>query len=366
MEKKKKNIIYQKDLQYIYSQLEHTEKEKLKNSSILITGCAGFLGFYIMSFFSKFSEHLNIRKVIGIDNFKLGKPKWISDLSNNNPKIELYNFDITRFSLFDAEKIKDVDYIIHMASIASPTYYRKYPLETIDANVLGLRALLEFYKNKDINGFLFFSSSEVYGDPFSNFIPTSEEYRGNVSMIGPRACYDEAKRFGETLCYLYAEKYDMPISIVRPFNNYGPGMRLNDKRVPADFAKAIVENNPLILYSDGKPTRTFCYVTDAITGYLQALLYEPFDYFNIGIDTPEISIKELAQIYKEAGADIFNYSQAIQFRVSEEKCYLTDNPLRRCPNISKARKLLNYSPSISVVEGVSRFLTFLKEGGDIH
>lgn len=361
-----KHNIYQSDLQYIFNKLDQTEIEKLKDSSILITGCAGFLGYYFMSFLSDYSAQLGIKKIIGIDNFKLGKPKWIKDLSNLNPKIELYTFDITEFSLFDTNKIDDVDFIIHMASIASPTFYRKYPLETLDANVLGLRALLDFYKDKNIKGFLFFSSSEVYGDPFPDYIPTSEEYRGNVAMIGPRACYDEAKRFGETLCYLYAEKFGMPISIVRPFNNYGPGMRLNDKRVPADFAKAVIENKKLIMHSDGNPTRTFCYVTDAITGYLKALLYEPFDYFNIGIDTPEISIKELAQIYKDAGSANFGFNQSIEFKESEEKSYLTHNPLRRCPDISKARKFLNYSPAISIVEGVDRFLTFLKEEGEIH
>lgn len=366
MQKARNGTIYFTDLQYIFSNLRQSEKEKFKDSSILITGCGGFLGYYIMSFLSDYSDELGIRKIIGIDNFKLGKPKWITDLSKLNDKIELYPFDISQFSLFDTEKINNVDFIIHMASIASPTFYRKYPLETVDANVLGLRALLDFYKERDIKGFLFFSSSEVYGDPFPNYIPTSEDYRGNVAMIGPRACYDEAKRFGETLCYLYAEKFHMPISIVRPFNNYGPGMRLNDKRVPADFAKAIVENKKLIMYSDGKPTRTFCYVTDAITGYLKALLYEPFDYFNIGIDNPEISIKELARIYKDAGSAIYDFNPSIEFRESEEQSYLTHNPLRRCPDISKAGKLLNYSPSISVVEGVYRFLTFLKEGGEIH
>ncbi|MDF2903340.1 MAG: Nucleoside-diphosphate-sugar epimerase [Bacillus sp. (in: firmicutes)] len=366
MEILKNNTIYQSDLQYVYNNLEQYEINKLKDSSILITGCAGFLGYYFMSFLSEHAVRLGIKRIIGIDNFKLGKPKWITDLSDLNPKVELYTFDITQFSLFDTEKINDVDFIIHMASIASPTFYRKYPLETVDANVLGLRALLDFYKDKNIKGFLFFSSSEVYGDPFPDFIPTSEEYRGNVAMIGPRACYDEAKRFGETLCYLYAEKFGVPISIVRPFNNYGPGMRLNDKRVPADFAKAIIENKKLIMHSDGKPTRTFCYVTDAITGYIKALLYEPFDYFNIGIDQPEISISELAKIYKDTGSAIFDFNQSIEFRESEEKSYLTDNPMRRCPDISKARKLLNYSPSISIAEGVQRFLTFLKEEGEIH
>lgn len=366
MEKAKKHTIYHTDLQCIFDHLEQPEKDKLKDSTILITGCAGFLGYYFMSFLSEYSDRLGIKKIIGIDNFKLGKPEWITGLSKSNHKIELYTFDITQFSLFENEKIKDIDFIIHMASIASPTYYRKYPLETIDANVLGLRALLDFYKNKDIKGCLFFSSSEVYGDPFPDYIPTNEDYRGNVAMIGPRACYDEAKRFGETLCYVYAENFNMPISIVRPFNNYGPGMRLNDKRVPADFAKAIVENKKLIMYSDGKPTRTFCYVTDAITGYLKALLYEPFDYFNIGIDKPEISIKELAEIYKDIGSTMYDFNQSIEFRESDEQSYLTHNPSRRCPDISKARKLLNYSPSISIVEGVHRFLTFLKEGGEIH
>jgi UDP-glucuronate decarboxylase len=358
--------IYQSDLEYILNQLEQSEKSKLKDSSVLITGCAGFLGYYFMSFLSDYSDDLGIKRVIGIDNFKLGKPKWITELSESNPKIELYTFDITQFSLFETEKINDVDYIIHMASIASPTFYRKYPLETLDANVIGLRALLDFYNEKNIKGFLFFSSSEIYGDPFPEYIPTSEEYRGNVSMIGPRACYDEAKRFGETICYLYAEKFNMPISIVRPFNNYGPGMRLNDKRVPADFAKAIVENKKLIMHSDGTPTRTFCYVADAVTGYLKALLYEPFDYFNIGIDKPEISIKELAKIYKDAGSAIYGFNQSIEFQESEEQSYLTHNPLRRCPDISKARELLKYSPSISIDQGVPRFLTFLKERGEIH
>lgn len=366
MDKNERHTIYQTDLQYIFESLTKSEKKKLKDSSILITGCAGFLGYYLLSFLSQYSDELGVKKIIGIDNFKLGKSQWITDINKSNPKIEVYTIDITEFSLFDTTKIADVDFIIHMASIASPTYYRKFPLETVDANVWGLRALLDFYKDKDIKGLLFFSSSEIYGDPSPGYIPTSEDYRGNVAMIGPRACYDEAKRFGETLCYLYAEKFNMPISIVRPFNNYGPGMRLNDKRVPADLAKAVMENQKIILHSDGNPTRTFCYVTDAITGYLKALLYEPFEYFNIGIDKPEISIKELARIYKDAGSAIFNFNQSIEFKESEEKSYLTHNPLRRCPDISKARKLLNYSPSISVVEGVHRFLIFLKERGDIH
>ncbi|PLS16197.1 epimerase [Bacillus sp. M6-12] len=358
--------VYQQDLEHIFNNLSDSEKSKFKQTSILVTGCAGFLGYYFMSFLAEYAEQLEIRKITAIDNFKLGKPKWLTDLGKNSEKLDLFTFDITEFDRFDTKKISDADFIIHMASIASPAYYRKHPFETVDANVSGLRALLDYYKNRDIKGFLFFSSSEVYGDPFPEYIPTSEEYRGNVATIGPRACYDEAKRFGETLCYLYAEAYRMPISIVRPFNNYGPGMRLNDKRVPADFAKAVVENKDIVMYSDGSPTRTFCYVADAISGYLKALLYEPFDYFNIGIEEREISIRELSEIYKQAGSAIFNFNKSIEFKAPAEQSYLTHNPQRRCPDVSKARKLLNYSPSISIDEGVYRFLTFLKERGEIH
>ena len=124
-----------------------------------------------------------------------------------------------------------------MASIASPMFYRKYPIETLDANIWGLRRLLDYYMEKEMKGFLFYSSSELYGDPAPEAVPTSEDYNGNVCATGPRACYDESKRFGETMCMLFAQQYGMPIGVVRPFNNYGPGMKINDKRVPADFAK---------------------------------------------------------------------------------------------------------------------------------
>ena len=153
----------------------------------------------------------------------------------------------------------------------------------------------------------------------------------------------------------------MPIGVVRPFNNYGPGMKINDKRVPADFAKAIYENNNISILSDGSPTRTFCYISDAIIGYLKILLYGKYDFFNIGIDFPEISIKELADIYVEEGKKIFNYTGEVLYEISEDKDYLTNNPERRCPDISKARNVLNYNPSIEVREGVGRFLQFIKE-----
>lgn len=355
------NIIIKEDLEYIFCNLEN--KEKFRDSTILITGCAGFLGFYFMGFFSTYAERLGINKIIGLDNFMIHKPKWIEQVQKiHTNKVEIEKFDIIKDDIRNIESACEATFIIHLASIASPTFYRQYPLETLDANIWGLRNLLEFYKDKQINGVLFFSSSEIYGDPIKSEIPTNEEYRGNVSCIGPRACYDESKRFGETMCYLFANKYNMPIGIARPFNNYGPGMNINDKRVPADFAKAILENKDIEIFSDGTPKRTFCYISDAICGYLKILLYGKFDYFNIGIEKPEISISELAQLYKKIGNDLFDYKSDIKLSKSSDKDYLTHNPNRRCPDITKARKLLNYNPKINVENGIYRFLCFLRDG----
>lgn len=356
-------MIRNEDLEYIFENLSESEKDKFKDSTILITGCGGFLGYYFMHFFEKYAEELSIKKVIGLDNFMLGKSEWIDRLSKNNI-FDIEKFDIITDDISKILKAEEADLIVHMASIASPTFYRQHPIETLDANIWGLRALFDFYVDKNIKGFLFFSSSEIYGDPNAENIPTSEDYNGNVSCTGPRACYDESKRFGETMCRLFSEKHDMPIGVVRPFNNYGPGMKINDKRVPADFAKSIYENEDIVILSDGSPTRTFCYISDAITGYLKILLHGKYDYFNIGMDFPEISIKELADIYVTAGKEVFNYEGKVVYNISEDKDYLTNNPERRCPNIDKARNILNYKPSIQVNEGVKRFLTFIKENDE--
>lgn len=356
------NRIIAQDLNEIFSSLTQNQKEFFKNSNILITGCAGFLGFYLLHFFMCFSKELGIKRVIGLDNFMLRTPKWLQDLQNKYPQIlEISKFDIIKDKITDLKSAQNINIIVHMASIASPVFYRQYPIETLDANIWGLRNLLDFYSNKSIKGFLFFSSSEIYGDPAPQYIPTPENYRGNVACIGPRACYDESKRFGETICYLFAQKHSLPITIVRPFNNYGPGMNLEDKRVPADFAQAILKNEDITILSDGNPTRTFCYISDAISGYLKALSYGKFDVFNIGIDRFEISIKQLAFIYQNAGEKIWNYTKKVILSTPKEKEYLIDNPNRRAPDIDKAKNFLAYDPKVFVEEGIERFLMFLYE-----
>ncbi len=352
-------MIKEEDFEYMYNSFTDEEKQKFNDSTILITGCAGFIGYYMMCFLDAYSEKLGIKKIIGLDNFMLGKPEWMKKLEKKE-LFQIEKFDIITDNIQTVPNSEKVNLIIHMASVASPIFYRKYPIETIDANVEGLRSLLDYYLEKNIKGFLFFSTSEIYGNPDDAHVPTTEDYNGNVSCTGPRACYDESKRFGETICRLYAEKYNYPVSVVRPFNNYGPGLRLDDQRVSADFEKSVYLNEDIIILSDGAPTRTFCYIADAVVGYLKILLYGKYDFFNIGIESPELTIAELAELYKEVGEKIMDYNGEIRYEVSEDKEYLTDNPKRRCPNIDKAREILNYNPTIEIREGIERTLLFLK------
>ncbi|MFN3665856.1 MAG: NAD-dependent epimerase/dehydratase family protein [Sediminibacterium sp.] len=355
------NKILSGDLEYMFENLT-SENDRLKEAEILITGCAGFLGYYFLEYFTRYAEEIGIKRITAVDTFILGRPEWINQLEEKYADIlKVSQFDISSGKLSDVVSISNLNFVIHAASIASPTFYRKFPLVTIDANIWGLRNILDSAKeSQDLKGILFFSSSEIYGDPEVDKIPTSEEYRGNVSCVGPRACYDESKRFGETLCYVYSQQYKIPITIARPFNNFGPGMNINDKRLPADLANCVINNIDIVLFSDGKPTRTFCYISDAVIGYIKCLVYGKFDYFNIGMDNPEISVQDVCKIYQFHGHDLFGYNGKVVNQLSDDINYLSDNPNRRCPDISKARKLLNYAPKIHVETGVRRYLEFLR------
>jgi UDP-glucuronate decarboxylase len=354
------NPVMMEDLDRIRAALRGGER--LDGATILVTGCAGFLGYYLMQLFVGSAAALGIRRVIGLDSFLLDRPAWLTALAQAHPGVlDLQTFDIATDRIESVAGARDARYVIHMASIASPSFYRQFPLETIDANVWGLRRLLDFYRDSAaLRGFLFFSSSEIYGDPDPANIPTAETYRGNVASIGPRACYDEAKRFGETLCHVFAKKYGVPVTIARPFNNYGPGMRLGDRRLPADFAACVVSGRDIVIHSDGAPTRTFCYISDAISGYLACLLHGRFDVFNIGIERPELAVRDFASLFRDSGAALFGYTGKVRFEPSADADYLTDNPNRRCPVIRHARQTLGYDPVVLVQEGVHRTLAFLR------
>ncbi len=352
------NPVVAEDMRYLHDRVP--EAAQLDGATILVTGAAGFLGYYISHFLCHLMEKgVRPKAVVLLDKFVRGRPTWIDQLATAYPNVTVHSFDIATDRLESVRGAHAVDYVLHMASIASPTFYRKYPLVTLDANIWGLRNLLDAYRDTRLKGLLFFSSSEIYGDPAPEAVPTNEEYRGNVSCVGPRACYDEAKRFGETLCWVFANTFGTPVRVVRPFNNYGPGMALTDRRAPADFAQCVLIGQDIVIHSSGTPTRTFCYVADAVAGYFKALLHHQFEAFNIGIERPEISVRQLAENFRQAGEKLTGYKGKVIFQPATEKDYLTHNPERRCPDIARARTKLNYQPSIQVEEGVERFLKFL-------
>ncbi len=359
--------VVQADLEYMCDKLA-TEFPQLDGKRLLITGGAGFLGYYLV----QAALHWNKTRaaapvqVLVYDNFMRGVPAWLDALRDDD------NLVVKKYDVIEPlpEDLGDVDWIIHAASIASPIYYRKFPIETMDANVNGLRHLLDYthrqaQAGKPLGGFLYYSTSEIYGDPSADNIPTPETYRGNVSCTGPRACYDESKRYGETLCVNFAQQYDLPVRIARPFNNYGPGLKITDRRVLPDFVRNVLDGEDIVMLSDGAPTRTFCYITDAIVGYYKILLAgRNGESYNIGIDTPEISMRELAERVIAVGQSLWDYSGELVLGQSDDKDYLTDNPNRRCPVIDKAREHLNYEPGIGIDDGLRRALVWYSGNRD--
>lgn len=355
------------DLEYICGHLEH-EFSRMEGKKLLIVGGAGFLGHYLVQallHWNATSSGDSISLTV-FDNYIRGVPPWLSALEDS-PNLKLVKHDITDPLPNDMD---DYSFIIHAGSIASPTYYRQYPIETMDANVNGLRTLLEYCVAQSttgtpVEGFLFYSTSEIYGDPTPENIPTAETYRGNVSCTGPRACYDESKRYGETLCVNFAQRRGVPVKIARPFNNYGPGLQIADRRVLPDFARDVLNGRDIVMLSDGAPTRTFCYIADAIVGYYKILVKgRAGESYNIGTEAPEISMKVLAEKVVEQASRLFDYKGKAVFQESEDKDYLIDNPNRRCPDITKAREQLGYDPKVTVDEGLEKALLWYKENSE--
>lgn len=357
--------VVSEDLDYIVGNARQ-EFSRLEGKSLLITGGAGFLGYYLVQAILHYNRQVDSQSAIRVtvfDNYIRGIPEWLTAL-DGDPALALVRHDVTEPLPADIESFQ---YIIHAASIASPTYYRRYPIETMDANVNGLRALLDYCLDRrgssnPVEGFLFYSTSEIYGDPDPDNIPTAETYRGNVSCTGPRACYDESKRYGETLCVNFAQAHDLPVKIARPFNNYGPGLKISDRRVLPDFARDMLAGNDIVLLSDGSPTRTFCYIADAVVGYYKILVNGlPGDSYNIGVEKPEISIADVAAMCVEIGAELFGYEGRVVREVSKDSAYLVDNPNRRCPIIDKARRELGYNPTIDISDGLRRTMLWYRD-----
>ena len=337
----------QSDIDEIAERLD--SRQRFEGKTVLITGARGFLGRYFIEVFKKFNQSYfnDPVKIIAIDNL-------ITSGQIGSKLVEDANVDFMEHDVTKKFSVKQpINYILHAAGIASPHYYKKYPIETLDVAITGTQNMLDLAKEKE-SKFLFFSSSEIYGDPDSNNIPTPESYRGNVSCLGPRACYDESKRVGETLCYIFQHKFNVHTNIVRPFNFYGPGMQEEDFRVLPNFASKIKSKSPLKIYGDGKQTRTFCYITDAITGLLKVVLDgKKGEVYNIGNPSPEVSILDIVQSIQQV------LKRDIPFEVIQyPESYPSDEPHRRCPDIQKAKDEINYNPEINFNEGLKRFLTW--------
>lgn len=335
--------------------LEDIRKEAklLEGKTVLISGGSGFIGSYINAVIFLLNKRVLKKKckVISVDNYITSLRKnFIVDINDKNFKFLHYD---VRLPLNIDEKI---DYIIHAAGLASPFYYKKYPLETIESAVIGAKNLLELARIYKIKGFLFFSSSEIYGDPDPTAIPTSESYAGRVSSIGPRACYDESKRLAETLCITYNQIYNVPIKIVRPFNIYGPGMKHTDYRVMPTFLYAGLKGQNLPVHDKGIQTRTFCYITDGLTSIFKVLLSgKSGEVYNIGNDTPEIGMYELASIVCEL------LDNGVKPRRKPYPDYYpAGEPQRRCPDLTKIKTELGYIPRVDLRSGIMKSIEWFK------
>jgi len=340
---------------HVLAQAMHDRLTVLSASTVLVTGAAGFLCSYVLDVLAAFNRNADRPcHVLALDSFATGLPDRIAHLEHD-PTVRFIRHDVSQ----PFETNDHVDWLLHGASIASPTFYRRHPLETIDVNVGGTRHMLELARAHDVAGLLQLSSSEIYGDPDPAAVPTNEGYVGQVSCTGPRACYDESKRLGETLCTVFQDLHGVPVKIVRPFNVYGPGQRLDDRRIIPDLMRAALQQEPIVLHSDGRATRSFCYVRDFVHGALHVWLTGVAgEAYNVGNDE-EVSIARTAALVAElAGPPPL----AVRHEMSTDPDYLTDNPQRRCPDLAKVRAL-GWEPEVSLADGLARTLASYRADG---
>ena len=309
---------------------------------IVITGAAGFIGSNLVD------KLLNEGYfVYGIDNLITGSLDNLSHLNSNN-NFEFVNHDVTKYI-----DIKDkIDYVFHFASPASPIDYLEYPIQTLKANAIGGHNALGLAKKNNAK-FILASTSEVYGDPLEH--PQKESYFGNVNPIGPRSIYDEAKRFIESMTISYHVYHKLRVSIVRIFNTYGPRMKIDDGRVLPTFIKQAASNKDLTVNGDGTQTRSFCYIDDLVNGILQLMQSEYSYPINIGNDD-EVTINEIAYILKS----ILNSESKIIYNKLPK-----DDPLKRKPDLTLAKKILNWTPKINKKDGFEMLIKFYKKNNMI-
>lgn len=304
---------------------------KGKVSRILVTGGAGFVGSHLVDRLIERGDH-----VIVIDNYFTGRKENVLH-HVGNPRFELIRHDVVEPIMLE------VDQIYHLACPASPVYYKYNPIKTIKTNVMGTLNMLGLAKRVGAR-FLLTSTSEVYGDPLQH--PQAESYWGNVNPIGVRSCYDEGKRTAETLTMDYHRGHGMQVRIARIFNTYGPRMCIDDGRVVSNFVAQALRKEPLTVYGDGKQTRSFQYVSDLVEGLIRLMEGDHVGPFNLG-NPGEFTMLELAKVVQET----IDPNAKIEFKPNTE-----DDPHKRKPNISKAKELLGWEPTVSLRDGLPRMV----------
>ena len=306
--------------------------------NILITGGAGFIGSHLVDKF--ISRKYN---VIAIDNLLTGTIK------NLDPFLKNENFTFLNLDVQNHIEIsQDLDYVLHLASAASPKAYTQHPINTLKAGSIGTINTLGLAKAKNAK-YLLTSTSEVYGDP--QISPQPETYWGNVNPNGVRSMYDEAKRFAEAAVASYNRIYNLDTRIVRLFNTYGPNMKINDGRVVTNFISQAISNQDITIYGKGDQTRSFCYVDDTVSGIIKAMESNSSEVFNIG-NPNEITILQLA----EKIISLTNSNSSIKFVNLPE-----DDPMQRNPDITKANEKLNWFPKVLLEDGLMKTIAWVEK-----
>ncbi len=308
------------------------------SKTILVAGGAGFIGSHLVDMLLEQGH-----KILCLDNFVTGSKKNIEH-NLNNPNFKLIQSDITEPILIK-EKI---DEIYNFASPASPIDFSKIPLKILEANSIGSKNLLELAKKNNAK-YLFASTSEVYGNPLEH--PQKETYFGNVNPVGVRSCYDESKRLGETLCFIYRNYFNVNTKIIRIFNTYGPRMRENDGRVTPNFIIQALNNKPLTIYGTGNQTRSFCFVTDLVQGIIKVMNSNETGPINLG-NPEETTIINFAKKIIE----LTNSKSELELKPLPK-----DDPLKRKPDISKAKQKLGWEPIISLETGLKKTIKYFEK-----
>jgi len=316
-------------------------EERYVSKTALVAGGAGFVGSHLCEALISLGM-----KVICVDNLGTGRMKNLESLIPNS------GFKFKKHDIRKPIKISGkIDFVFHLASYASPPYYQKYSIETLMTNSIGTFNMLEFAKVKKAR-YLITSTSEAYGDPKEH--PQKETYWGNVNPVGIRSCYDEAKRFSEALSMEYVRKHDLDARIIRIFNTYGPRLQKDDGRVISNFINQSLHNKPLTIYGDGSQTRSFCYVTDMVRGLILAMLKPGIKGEVINLGNPgEFTVKEAAGLIKRMTGS----KSKIVYKPLPK-----DDPTRRKPDISKARKLLSWQPQVKLTDGLAKTIKWFRDG----